>query len=40
MKKIGILIVILCLVLCSGCDKDGMLNLYKKANETTGDMVN
>lgn len=39
MKKIGILIVILCLVLCSGCDKDGMLNLYKKANETTGDMV-
>ena len=39
MKKIGILIVVFCLVLCSGCDKDGMLNFYQKTNETVGDMV-
>ena len=41
MKKIGLLLITLCftLILCSGCTKDGFLNIYKSANEKVGDMV-
>lgn len=41
MKKTGLLLVAICLtlILCSGCSKDGLLGIYKSANEKAGDMV-
>lgn len=41
MKKVGLLLVAICLtlILCSGCSKDGFLSIYKSANEKAGDMV-
>lgn len=41
MKKVGLLLIAICstLILCSGCSKDGFLNIYKSANEKAGDMV-
>lgn len=41
MKKIGLLLVTICftLILCSGCSKDGVLDLYKDVNEKVGDTV-
>ena len=41
MKKIGIFLItiVLTLILCSGCSKDSILNIYQKFNENLGDFV-
>ncbi len=41
MKKVGLLVIAICLtlILCSGCTKDGFLNIYENVNEKAGDMV-
>ncbi len=41
MKKIGLLVITVCLtlILCSGCTKDEFLNIYENVNEKAGDMV-
>lgn len=41
MKKIGIFLItiVTTLILCSGCSKDDILNIYKNINENVGDFV-
>lgn len=41
MKKIGIFLIaiVTTLILCSGCSKDDILNIYKNVNENVGDFV-